>query len=177
MIGEDKEDVMRRLMSWFGTLMGTLLLILSAVAGEEKVPLDKVPKPVMEAVKGRFKGADVTGASKETEDGKLVYEVTIKHKGQNIDVSLTPEGRMFLVEKEIAAKDLPKPVAKTLADKYPKATYKIVEEIFKIEEKKEKLAYYEVLLMTAAQKAREVEVTAEGKIVKEEKKDSDQDKN
>lgn len=172
---------MGRAVIWLGGGMALGLLLLVAVARsqeeqqEEKVPLDKVPKPVMEAVKARFKDAKVTGASKETEDGKLVYEVTIKDKNQNIDVTLTPEGEILEIEKEIAAKDLPKVVAKALADKYPKATYKIVEEIFKVEKKQEKLAYYEVLLTTADKKRLEVQVTAEGKIVKEEKGGSDKD--
>jgi len=44
-------------------------------------------------------------------------------------VSLTPEGKITTIEKEIAFKDLPKVVAATLETKYPKAKHKIVEEI------------------------------------------------
>lgn len=157
--------------------MGMVLLILVAVAHgqEEKVALDKVPKPVLEAVKARFKDAKLTGSSKETEDGKLVYEVSIKQRGRNIDVTITPQGETLMVEKEITTKDLPKSAAKALEDKYPKATYKIVEEIIKVEKQKEKLAYYEALLVTAEKKALEVQVTAEGKIVNEEEKNLDRD--
>ena len=163
---------MRRPSTWLRAGIGVVLLILVAVAhaDEETVPLDQVPQPVMEAVKARFKDAEVTGAGKETADGKLVYEVTIKHKARNIDVTLTQEGEVLSIEKEIGAKDLPKAVVKALEDKYPKATYKIVEEIIKVVKKQEKLAYYEVLLVTAEKKALEVQVTAEGKIVNEEKK-------
>ena len=85
-------------------------------------------------------------------------------------MTLTPEGEILLIEKTIPAKDLPKPVAKTLEEKYPKATYKIVEEIIKLQKKEEKLAYYEVLLVTAEKKKLEVEVSAEGKIIKVEDK-------
>jgi uncharacterized membrane protein YkoI len=142
---------------------------------EESVPLDKVPKPVLDAVKARFKDAKLTEASKETEDGKLVYEVTVNDKGQHIDVTLTPDGEIVLIEKTIAAKDLPKPVTKALEEKYAKATYKIVEEIIKVEKKEEKLAYYEVLLVTADKKKLEVEVSAEGKIIKVEDKGAGKD--
>jgi len=149
-----------------------VILILVAVArgGEEKVPPDKAPKAVMEAVKARFKDAEVTGAGKELEEGKPVYEVTIKHQGQHIDVTLTPEGAILSIEKEITAKELPRAVRKALRGKYPKATYKIVEEIIKVQKKEEKLAYYELLLVTAEKATLEVQVTAEGKIVNEEKK-------
>jgi uncharacterized membrane protein YkoI len=165
--------------SRFASMVVTALLILVAVVcgDEEKVALAKVPKPVMKAVRTRFQDAKVIGTGKETENDKLVYEVTIKHKGRKIDVTLTPEGGILLIEKEIAAKELPKAAAKALVDKYPKAMYKIVEQIFKVENKQEKLAYYEVLLTTADKKALEVQVTAEGKVLNEETKDSvDEDK-
>jgi uncharacterized membrane protein YkoI len=168
---------MSRLIIWLGAGTVAALLVLVAVAhgDEEKVALDKLPKVVMEAVKARFKDATATGASTETENGKLVYEVTIQHMGHKIDVTLIPEGEILMIEREIAAKNLPRAVAKTLEDKYPKATYKIVEEIIKVAKKEEKLAYYEVLLVTADNKALEVQVTAEGKVVNEEKKDSEKD--
>jgi uncharacterized membrane protein YkoI len=161
---------MRNSLSQLGAGMVLVLIPVVAYGDEEKVPLDKVPRPVMAAVKTRFKDAAVTGAGKETEDGKLVYEVTIKHKDQKIDVTLSPEGEILMIEKEIAAKDLPKAVAKALENKYPRATYKIVEEIIKVEKKEEKLAYYEVLLVTTDKQALEVQVSAEGKILNEEKK-------
>jgi uncharacterized membrane protein YkoI len=167
---------MRRIL-WLGTATAVALLVWAGFvrADEEKVALAKVPKPVLEAVKARFKGAELTGASRETEDGKPVFEVTIKVKGQKIDVTLSPAGELLMIEKQIAAKDLPDAVARTLKGKYPGATYKIVEEIVKVEKKKEKLAYYEVLLVKADKKALEVKVTAEGKVVEEEKKGSGKD--
>ena len=143
----------------------------SAGADEEKVPLDKVPKAVLDAVKAKFPGAELAGAEKETTNGKVVYELALKHKGQKMDVTLTPEGKVIEVEKQIAATDLPTAVAKVLEDKYPKATYKIIEEIHKEEKGELKLAYYEVLLVTADQKTVEVVLAPEGKIAKEEKKD------
>ena len=52
----------------------------------------------------------------------------------------------------------------------PKAKYTIIEEVIKVENKKEKLAYYEVLLVTAEMQALEVQLATDGKILKEEKK-------
>lgn len=150
-----------------------VLLAAPARADEENVALDKVPKPVLETVKARFKGATLTGASKETEDDKVIYEVSLKDKKQNIDVTLTPAGELLMIEKEIAAKDLPKAVSKMLEGKYPKATYKMVEEVIKIENQQENLAYYELLLATADKQMLEVQITSAGKIINEEKKDPD----
>ena len=159
---------MRRLLSWLGAAMGMLLLPVAAVCTDEEIPLDKVPPPVMEAVKARFKDAQATGAAKEMDQGKLVYEVTLQLKGQKIDVILAPEGEILLIEKAIARKDLPTAVAKALDDKYPKATYKILEEVVKVEKKEEKLEYYEARLVTPERKDLEVKLTTDGRIVKEE---------
>jgi uncharacterized membrane protein YkoI len=165
-----------------GTAVGAVVIasgilsfsLAAAFADEEAVELTKVPKAVLEAVKGRFKDAELTGAGKETENGKLVYEVTIKHKGQKIDVTLSPEGEILVIESTLPAKDLPKPVTKTLDEKYPKATFKIVESVVNVEKKEEKLAYYEVLLVTADNQVIEVQVTAEGKIAGVEKKSAEE---
>jgi uncharacterized membrane protein YkoI len=159
----------------FGSIVAFFLACAPARADEEKVALDKVPRPILDAVKARFEGAEVTGAGKETEDGKPVFEITIKHKGQNIDVTLSPEGEILVIEKEIAASDLPRAVSRAMEEKYPKATYKIVEQIVKVEKKKEKLADYEVQLVTEDRKGLEVEVTPEGKILNEEKKGAEKD--
>jgi RNA polymerase sigma factor (sigma-70 family) len=139
-------------------------------SAEEKVPLDKLPKAVTDAVKARFPEAKLVSAEKEKEDGKTVYEVNIKNKDQQIEVTVTPEGKLVTIEKVITARDLPNPVADVVARKYPKATYKMIEEVIKVDGKDEKLEYYEVLLVTAEKKVLEVSVTPEGTIKKEEKK-------
>ena len=160
---------MRRPVTWLGATMGMLLLLpVAAVCADEEISLDKVPPPVMDAVKARFKDAEVTGAAREMDQEKVVYEVTLQFKGQKIDVILAPEGEILLIEKAIARGDLPTAVAKALDDKYPKATYKIVEEVIKVEKKEEKLEYYEARLVTAERKDLEVKLATDGRIVKEE---------
>jgi hypothetical protein len=156
-----------------------MVLALNATctwAGEEKVPLDKLPRAVVEAVKKRFPKAELVEAVRETEDGKTEYEVTVKDGGTKIDVTLTPEGTITLLEKEIAARDLPKGVADAIEAKYPKATLKTIEEIVRVKDGKETLDYYEVLLTTADKKTLEVEITPAGQIKKTEDKKEEGDK-
>ena len=143
-----------------------------ARADEEKVPLDKVPREVMEAVKARFPGAKLHGASTEKEDGKTVYEISLTYKDHHHDVTLQTDGKIVSIERTIPAKDLPKPVAEALEARYSKATYKIIEELLKGDGK---LYGYEVLLITAKKKKLEVVLDPDGKIVKEEKKGKDDD--
>jgi uncharacterized membrane protein YkoI len=138
-----------------------------ARADEEKVPLDKVPKEVMDAIKARFPGAKLQGASTEKENGKTVYEISLTYKNHHHDVTVQPDGKILEIEREIPAKDLPKAVTEALAEKYPKATYKKAEELSKGNAKPHA---YEILLVTAEKKTVEVVVNPDGKITKEEKK-------
>ena len=143
-----------------------------ARADEEKLAIDKLPKAVLESVKKRFPKAELIEAAKETDGDKVEYEVTLKDGETKYDVMFSPDGKITLIEKTIAAKDLPKAVADAVAEKYPKATYKLYEEMTKVIDGKEAVAYFEVLLVTADKKTLEVEVSPEGKILKtEEKKD------
>lgn len=163
---------MQKYLPSLAALAGLFVLVaaLSVAAGGEKVPLDKVPKAVLEAVRARFPGAELAGAEKEVEGGKTLFEVNLKHKGQAMDVTLTEAGQIVEIEKEIAARDMPKAVAAALEARYPKATYRIVEEIFKVANKEEKLVYFEILLVTADKKTLEVQVAPDGKIVNVEDK-------
>jgi len=145
-------------------------------ADEEAVPLDKLPKAVTDAVVKRFPKVEMKEASKEKDGDKVVFEVSLKKDGKNIDVTVTEAGAITLIEQQIEFKDLPKAVAKAFEDKYPKATYEIVETVTKVADGKETLDYYEATLVDASKKKWEVEVTPDGKVkaateVKEEKKE------
>jgi hypothetical protein len=121
----------------------SLVLVAGAAAQEEKVALDKVPAPVLAAVKKRFPNGDMKGAKKEIENGKTVYEITLKDKGLSVDVSSTPEGALLTIEREIALKDVPEVVRKAFAAKSPNAKLEMIEEVIKVEGEKETLQYYE----------------------------------
>ena len=156
------------------TLLAAALLFLAllwapplARADEDKVPLDKVPPAVLDAVKAKFPGAKLKGATTEKEDGKTVYEIELIYKEHHHDVTLEPEGKIVSIERQIAKKDLPDAVARALEAKYPKATWKILEELMKGDAK---VYAYEVLLVTADRQSVEVVLDPQGTITKEEKK-------
>jgi hypothetical protein len=143
----------------------------SAARADEKVPLDKLPKPVLDAVKSRYPGAELLGGAKENEGGMTIYEVTLKHHGRRIDASLRPDGGLISVEKEMMAKELPARVAKAMKRKYPKAKVKRIEE----ETKDEKVSY-EMVLITADGAIVEAVFDPQGKLVKEERKGKKKEK-
>jgi hypothetical protein len=148
-----------------------LLTTTALVRGDEsKVALSDVPPAGLAAAKAMFPKAEIVGAAKETDGDKTVYEVTFKEQGRTIDVTIGLEGKIELVEREIAEKELPASVSKALALKYPQASIKLVERVDSLQQAKLELDFYEVLLVTASQQTLEVQITPDGKIKGEEKK-------
>jgi hypothetical protein len=154
-----------------GCLAFVALLVGTSASGgtradDEKIALDKLPKAVTAAITKRFPEAKLLSAEKETADGKTVYDVALKNKDQNIEVTVTPEGKIESYEIEITAKAMSKAAIAALEAKYPKAIYTKVEEVYKITAGKEKMEEYEVALQTADKKKVGVLITPEGKITK-----------
>jgi uncharacterized membrane protein YkoI len=164
---EERITMKTRFGMWTLALFGLSALVVAARADEEKVPLDKVPAAVLKAVKGKFPGAEIKQAEKEVEEGKTIYEIGLKEDGRNIDVSATEDGTIVEIEKEVAAKDLPRAVADAVKAKYPKGTIKKAEEVAKGEK-----TTYEVIVAEGS-KSREVVLDRAGKILEDEESDGD----
>ena len=150
-----------------GALASLLIIWAFAGAGEVKVPLKDVPKAVLDAVKERFPRAELTQATKESEDGKTTYEIALKDRGRSVDLSATADGKITEIETAIDAKALPAKVTSALAAKYPDGTIKKAEEIVEIEDGKETKSF-EVIVTTTAKKSLEVKLSPDGKILKKE---------
>jgi hypothetical protein len=142
-------------------------LVLAAVglAGGENVPLHRVPRPVLDAVRARFPAARIAGADAAVEDGQPIYEVSIKDRGTPIDVTVTPEGALLLIKTQITAPAVPAPVKRALEARYPGSVPRVVEEVITVQSGHEKLAHYEVELVTAQGRIREVRVSGVGKVL------------
>jgi uncharacterized membrane protein YkoI len=138
---------------------------VAAAATEEsdKIEISQLPKSVADAVKKKYPKAEVKAAEKGDEDGKTVYEVSITNGKDKMDVTLDPAGKILLVEKEVAEKDLPKTVLAAAKAKHPQGTVKLCEELWK----DDKLSGFEVTIEAADKKTAEVEFDAKGKPVEE----------
>ena len=161
------EVVMRALLL---AAVGVVLVAGAVRADEEKIALDKLPKAVADAVKKRFPKAELLEAAKETDKDKVEYEVTLKDGETHIDVMLTPEGAITLIEKTMPAKDLPKAVTDGIEAKHPKAVIKTAEELIGVKDGKETLDFYEVIVTTADKKTLELKLSPDGKITNTEDK-------
>jgi Putative beta-lactamase-inhibitor-like, PepSY-like len=151
-------------------LAGLVILCAFARADEVKVPLKDLPKAVLDSIKAKFPRAELTEATKETEDGRTTYEIALKDGGRAVDVAVTEDGKITEIETTIDAKALPAKVTAALTEKYPKGTIKKAEEIVEIRNGTETKSF-EVVVMTAAEKSIEVKLSPEGKILKEEQDD------
>src|SRR5262249_51084489 len=95
----------------------TLATALPAAADGQKAPLEKLPKAVKAAFAKHFPGATADKASSEKENGKTVYEIAFTFRGAKTDATFAADGTLVDVEKEVAAKDLPRRVAAALEAK------------------------------------------------------------
>jgi uncharacterized membrane protein YkoI len=151
-------------------LLGLFGLATGARAQESKVPLDQVPKAVMDASKAKFPGAKIREASKETEDGKTVFELSMTHEDHQMDVTFQENGTLVVVETTIRENEVPETVMRAVKGKYPGAKIDLMESVKKGPQLKKEADYYEFQLTTAAKKSVEIEVDATGKILNTEEK-------
>ena len=160
------EGAMCSSMSRLTCVAAMSLLLLTASAYGEKIKLDRLPKPVLDAVKSKFPDAKLTEAARESENGETFYELSFTYKDHRYDVECKPNGDFRKIEKLLTAKELPKEDAKILEEKYPRARLNEILEVTK----KDKIEYYEVALVTADKSEVEVQIDPKGKILKEENK-------
>jgi len=136
-------------------------------AQEQAVPVDKIPKAVMNALLAKFPKAKIDKCTKAKEGNDIVYDIEFKQEGRKCDADIKEDGTFINYEKAIEAKDLPKAVREAIEKKYPKATMKEIMQETEVKGKEEKLSAYEVVLVTAEKKELEVRVSPEGKILED----------
>jgi hypothetical protein len=145
---------------------------------DKDLELDKIPKKVMDALKGKFPKAKIHKWTKEKEKGKddVVYDVEFTVEGKKYEADIKEDGTLLEFEEEFAVKDLPKAVTEAVEKRYPRSKLGVVMKITKLEGKKETPGGYEIELTTAKDKKVEVTVTAEGKITEDTGEDKKKEK-
>ena len=152
-------------------MIGLAVVVMVTASGiaraDDNVPVDKLPKAVVDTLKKRFPKGELTKASKSGEGDKTTYEVSVKEGTLKADVDLTAAGAITGMEKQIAEADLPKVIAAAVKAKQPKGTVKTCEEVIAVKDGKEVLEYYEVVVETPDKKTVELEIEKDGKVRKE----------
>lgn len=109
----------------------TMCCVVSAWGQEKKLKKSDLPAAVQKTADEQSKGATVRGYSKETEDGKLEYEVQLTVNGHGKDITMDPQGNVMEIEEEVDMKSLPAEVRAGLEKQAGKATIGKVESLTK----------------------------------------------
>ncbi|MDB5310732.1 MAG: hypothetical protein JWO38_4934 [Gemmataceae bacterium] len=159
---------MTKLIGCVAAAVTVLAVGLVAWADDEKVPLDKVPAKVKEAVKAKYPKAEILSAELGDQDGMKVYEFEIKEGEKKWEVSFTPEGKFVSAEEPVAAEaDLPAKVKEAFRKKYPEAKVVSIEKETSGDGAAAKVVY-EIVIEKGKDKV-EVQFDPEGKFLGEEK--------
>jgi len=129
---------------------------------DDAIAIKSLPGPVSAAIASKFPGASLKRAQRDTDDNKTVYEVKFTHAKNLFEAKVDPNGKILRVKQELSARDLPKTVAKTLQQKYPRAR------IMEVEKKTNgKTSVYEVELKVGPEKI-DATISSSGKVIKAE---------
>jgi len=129
----------------------------------EDIPINKLPKAVVDAVKAKFPKGKLGGASKETMEGEVTYGVELTVDKSKYTVVTNDEGEILEIDKEIPVKDLPKKVSDAVKKKYAKYKLDAADEIITIEEEAKEVKHFGVKI-SMGKKARYVVLSPEGEI-------------
>jgi hypothetical protein len=125
---------------------------------EQPVRMKDLPQPVQVTVREQSKGAVIRGLSKEIDKGQTIYEVSLRVKGQNKDISIDPSGTVVEVETQVPLASLPPAAREAIVKQAGKGRILLVESIAK----NNAIVAYEAHVRTAG-KISEIKVDPDGK--------------
>ena len=172
----------------FGLFLSALLLVVSvpmAQAGNEKdkdkakesgakgrtKDLSGLPPEVAKAFQTRFPGAKLEKWTQETEDGAEIYDFEFSKGGRKLEADLKADGSILNWEEELKKGDLPEQARTAVETEYPGAIWKQVMQVNKVDQGKDVVEGYEILMEMLDSAHVEVMVDPNGKILEDSGKD------
>jgi uncharacterized membrane protein YkoI len=138
----------------------------SAIGGkkdkEQVVALDQAPAAVRDSVTKTVGSNKLDRLTRESEDGKVVYEAEYHANGVKHSLSVRETGEVIEDEQPVAVADLPPAVSKAVSAKHPDGTLAEAELVEAGGQK-----FYEVVVRVGKPE-REVKVNAAGQILADE---------
>jgi hypothetical protein len=141
--------------------LSALFLALTSVniwAAEQRISRAELPLLVQKTADAQASGATVRGYSKDTEDGKLEYEVEMTVNGHSKDVTIAPDGSLLEIEEQVNIDSLSPEVRSGLNAKAGKGRISKVESLTK----HGKIVAYEAKVLTRGKRS-EIQVGPDGK--------------
>jgi hypothetical protein len=157
----------------FQWCIGVAVLLFTAVglfAEEVEIKTKDLPAAVLTAFKQAYPNAAIKGASKEEENGQIIYEIESKDGRQFRDLLYAADGKVLEVEEVVNFDQLPAAVQQAIKAKYPKAK---IEKAGKAV--KGSVVNFEVKLESGEEDVTMV-LEADGKIKSEVTKEEDEEK-
>lgn len=148
-----------------GVVFGLLPAGLVRADEAKKLAPAEIPPRIMQTVKARLPGAQISSAEKETENGSTVYDLEMKDGGRKYEMDIKEDGTLVEIEKQVM--DVPAAVTQSVKAKYPDAKIGDVMEVNSVMGTKETPKHYEVVV-TVGGKEKELVVSLDAKSVKEE---------
>jgi hypothetical protein len=127
-------------------------------AAETRISKADLPAPVQKTADAQAGGATVRSYSKDTEDGKLEYEVEMKVNGHSKDITIAPDGALLEIEEQVSIGSLSPEVRSGLSAKAAKGKISKVESLTK----HGKIVAYEAKVLTRGKRS-EIQVGPDGK--------------
>lgn len=137
-----------------------LLAALPARAQEQRVTAADLPAAVRAAADAQSKGATVRGYSRETENGRVQYEVELMVAGCSRDVTIGVDGTVLEIEQQLDLDSLPAAVLAALRKKAGTGRITRVESLTK----GGTLVAYEAAILNAGRRS-EVQVGPDGTVL------------
>jgi len=138
------------------TILLAAMLCAVVYANKHKEEKACLPDAVKATINASYAGAKVEDAEMEHE-GIKVYEVELEQNGQELELTIAPDGTIIEVETEVAMESLPEAVAKAITASAGGA---------KIKEVKKEVTYAVVKLV----KLDKTETSYEAELIKDDKK-------
>ena len=76
------------------------LTLPDALPADERIDVKNLPETVAMSIEKRFPGAKLLRAERERNDGRIEYEVEIRHDGNRYEVEVTEDGRITDIDRE-----------------------------------------------------------------------------
>ena len=99
------------------TALWLILAASPALGQEQKITAADLPVAVKRTADRQSKGATVVGYARETEHGRVVYEVELTVAGKSRDVTIGADGSVLEVEQQVDFDALPPAVRTALTKK------------------------------------------------------------
>jgi len=148
---------------------GMAMVAYAADDKKDEVSLSQLPEAVQKAVNVQTAGGKIDKIKKETEDGKLQYEVKFTKGDKKMEINVAPDGNVTATEEEIALAQAPAAVQKTIQEH---TRYSIVQKIVRaVEDGKEHFGVVSVY----KERKQWLEISPDGTVIPKEKEKAEEE--